>query len=103
MQRLFCFLVIALLGSLSSFAGHIQSEQAKQLAIDFLSQRTAHSRGEHPQESVSATIASFDGFYIVNRGSDQGFVIVAADDRAYTILGYSDKTAPSILLPLQKP
>ena len=45
MQRLFCFLVIALLGSLSSFAGHIQSEQAKQLAIDFLSQRTAHSRG----------------------------------------------------------
>lgn len=103
MQRLFCFLVIALLGSLSSFAGHIQSEQAKQLAIDFLSQRTAHSRGEHSQESVSATIASFDGFYIVNRGSDQGFVIVAADDRAYTILGYSDKgsinlaTAPEAL------
>ena len=103
MQKLFCFLVIALLGSLSSFAGHIQSEQAKQLAIDFLSQRTAHSRGEHPQESVSATIASFDGFYIVNRGSDQGFVIVAADDRAYTILGYSDKgsinlaTAPEAL------
>lgn len=103
MQRLFCFLVIALLGSLSSFAGHIQSEQAQQLAIDFLSQRTAHSRGEHPQESVSATIASFDGFYIVNRGSDQGFVIVAADDRAYTILGYSDKgsinlaTAPEAL------
>ena len=92
-----------MLGSLSSFAGHIQSEQAKQLAIDFLSQRTAHSRGEHPQESVSATIASFDGFYIVNRGSDQGFVIVAADDRAYTILGYSDKgsinlaTAPEAL------
>ena len=103
MQRLFCFLVIALLGSLSSFAGHIQSEQAKQLAIDFLSQRTANSRGEHPQTTVPSTVASFDGYYIVNRGSDQGFVIVAADDRAYTILGYSDKgsinlaTAPEAL------
>jgi len=29
-------------------------------------------------------------FYIFNRGSDSGFVIVSGDDRANTILGYSD-------------
>lgn len=29
-------------------------------------------------------------FYVFNKGDEQGFVIISADDRAYTILGYSD-------------
>ena len=29
-------------------------------------------------------------FYVFNKGEEEGFVIVSADDRAYTVLGYSD-------------
>ena len=29
-------------------------------------------------------------FYVFNRGENQGFVIISADDRTYTVLGYSD-------------
>ena len=29
-------------------------------------------------------------FYVLNRENEKGFVIIAADDRAYTVLGYSD-------------
>lgn len=30
-------------------------------------------------------------FYVFNRGENEGFVMVSADDRTYTILGYSEK------------
>ena len=29
-------------------------------------------------------------FYVFNRGNEEGFVIISADDRAHTVLGYSD-------------
>ena len=103
MQRLFCFLVIALLGGTTAFANRISSGQAQQLAIKFFSQRTANS---HRAQTAQATITSselYEDCYIINRGQNEGFVIVAADDRAYTILGYSDTgsinlaTAPAAL------
>ena len=107
MQRLFCFLVIALLSVKASFAGHVTPEQARQSAQEFLTHRTTSIHGSRlPQQPQSPTLAveQCAGYYIVNRGNNQGFVIVAADDRAYTILGYSDQgslnmeTAPAALI-----
>jgi len=103
MQRLFCFLVIALLGASTTFASRISSKQAQQLAINFLSQRTSNSHRAQTAEPVITTAEQYEGCYIINRGQNEGFVIVAADNRAYTILGYSDTgsinlaTAPAAL------
>ena len=92
MQKLFCSIVIAFLGVIPSIADAIMPEQARQLALEFLSQRTSRIHGAPAmQSSLTSSIQYHAGYYIVNRGNNQGFVIVSADDRAYTILGYSEQ------------
>ena len=76
----------------SVWAGVINENQALQVATRFMSSnsRTVSSmRLVQKAPSINASAAS--AYYVFNaEGADGGFVIVAGDDRAPAVLGYSD-------------
>ena len=80
MKRILIFIGCLFL-CLSAAANPRSVKQAKRLVSSPAKLRhchTAHQLNGQP------------AFYVFNRGKEEGFVIVSADDRAYTILGYSD-------------
>ncbi len=88
-------LLLCLSVTFSSFAATITQEQAKQEAANFLlNKQNANSRlkfvnqGNKKLQAVNTTDAAY---YVFNIGENQGFVIVAGDDRINPILGYSDE------------
>ena len=88
-------LLLCLSVTFSSFAATITQEQAKQEAANFLlNKQSANSRlkfvnqGNKKLQAVNTTDAAY---YVFNIGENQGFVIVAGDDRINPILGYSDE------------
>lgn len=96
MRRITLFMLCALF-AFASFAKDVSQQQAQKLAGAFLL-RTEGAMKAPSKKSLSLkpvyTAVGSDGknsFYTFNIGSGDGFIIVSADDRAYEILGYSDK------------
>lgn len=97
MKRTF-FLFFCLLLTISLYAEKVQVEQAQIVAADFF-------RANHPQQvSTTGLRMVWDGetastraqgvdpsFYVFNSLDGKGFVIVAGDDVAMPVLGYSFK------------
>lgn len=80
---------------MQAFAGNVDQGSARRAAMEFLSARqgTGKLRQAKPQElwsraEPSAVLAGEAAYYIVS--TDKGFVVVAGDDRARTILAYGD-------------
>lgn len=84
------------------------SAQARQLdpteaLTRALGTSSAPSRGATPTLVYTDTdsTSGVNGVYVFNRGTDNGFVVVSADDNARALLGYSDAGSfdPSDILP----
>ena len=80
------------------FAGHVSPDKARQVGMNFMKQRHTYitTRGETLKmyksfELTQVTNRSVDNqhFYVFNLNDNQGWVMVADDDRCIPILGYS--------------
>ncbi len=75
-------------------AGSITTEQAKQRAQQFLTERRmaggAASRQATKELLSSVPSEAVQPYYVFNIGQGQGFVLVSGDDRTPAILGYAD-------------
>ena len=93
--RLMLLSVAMMLLGFSARAGSITEEQAKAKALSFLQVRHPLRNGKRlapaqtPME-LHNTPTGKTALYVFNVGDQDGFVIVAADDRARSILGYAD-------------
>lgn len=95
-RNLLLSLLITLL-AVSSFANPVDLATAKTVAANFWSAMTGNS-DDGRWTDVSAQ-TGFHEFYLLTRNTDEGFVIVAADDRVQPILGYSVEHAVATPLP----
>ena len=94
MRRL--LLAIFVIGITTSiWAEPISREQALRQAQQFFLQKGKSTVLNQAETSMSKARARGkqipDYYYVFNVGQDEGFVIVSGDDRAETVLGYSDK------------
>ena len=93
--RLMLLTVAMMLFGFSARAGSINEEQAKVKARNFLQARHQSPIGKRlapariPKE-LHRTPTGQTALYVFNVGEQEGFVIVAGDDRARSILGYAD-------------
>lgn len=76
-------IILALMVSLPLFAEHVDPETARKAATTFLSNNGAKAT----QLTDLSKVAGFPCLYIFN--AEEGFVVMAADDRVKPILGYS--------------
>lgn len=78
-MKKFFLLTLGALMSTMVWAAPRCMQQARSMAPGLRHVRTALTTDGQP------------AFYIFNRDNDEGFVIISADDRAHTVLAYSDK------------
>ena len=89
------WMVVMAACSLSVMAATRSTQAAQQMAAQFF---TSHSQALRAPQHGNAlqhvwTASQPDGapaFYVFNRGDEDGFIIVSAEDRTRTILAYSD-------------
>ena len=87
MRKIFCLSVLFAFIPLLSICKPVDPSTAQQIANNFWTV-VNHSTQSEKWTDIS-TQAGFQEFYIFTRGSEKGFVIVAADDCVQPILGYS--------------
>ncbi len=78
----------------------IDSRKAERIAHSFLNQNTTAFKSVQSKlqlklvytctDERSAYNESTPYYYVFNRGNESGFIIISGDDRAKTVLGYSD-------------
>lgn len=93
--RLLLLTVAMVLLGFSARAGNITEEQAKAKAMSFLQARHSLPSGKrlapaHTANKLQGITTGTAAFYVFNVGEQDGFVIVAGDDRVRSILGYAD-------------
>ena len=105
-MRKFTLLTLFLAACLGSNAKDITQTQAMNIARGFLNRQGSTPGGAKKAPAnlrLAYTGKALDGrqcLFVFNNGENQGFVVVAADDQADTILGYSDNgTFDSSLMP----
>ena len=88
------FAVLCLLCQLS-VAGPIDQARALKIASNFFGQGTTTRQlsmaYKAPYKASRTGKAEENLYYIFNRGNDQGYVVVAADDRVSPVIAFSDK------------
>ena len=94
MKRLSLLLAMMAVCSIT-FAGPVTKDQAKQLATQFLQNKTSSQSSAKSQNGSTSSVQlndaeDADSYYIFNIGNKSGFVVVSSDDRTESILGYSD-------------
>ena len=96
-MRRFLLLTLCLVAFTTTWAFPVTKQQAKALARQFLLQRHSLSDENLVISDVSQSIhrsqssnPESQAFYIFNVNSDDGFVIVSADDSTTPILGWCD-------------
>ena len=98
MKRLVSYLFMGLL-TLNLCAGERTVEDAARLAAEFMNQTPAlRARYASPRTAASMRLAytglktnqTAPAYYVFNQSDGNGAVIVSADDRTETILGYTD-------------
>ncbi len=94
MQRRFLLICMLFVG-LTIMAKEVSEQEAKQKALSFMQANNGmRAKGmsmayKAPKLSM-VTAAAGNAFYVFKNDGGKGFVVVAGDDRARTILGYSD-------------
>lgn len=87
MRKIFCLSVLFVLIPLLSICKPVDSSTAQQIASNFWAVVNDNTSFQKWTDITAQT--GFQEFYIFTRGTDNGFVIVAADDCVQPILGYS--------------
>lgn len=92
-MKKFYSLLGLLMVSLAIFAAPVSREQAMGEARAFLLKNVQSRSGMRLAPArQSLTVGTADeAYYVFNVGTDQGFVLVSADDRTPAILGYADQ------------
>ncbi len=91
MKRVFVFALSALLFANAALAEKITEDEAKAVASKFFNSNSAVRKASGNGQVLKLAGAS-TGYYIFNRGTASGYVIVAADDKAADkVLGYADE------------
>ena len=99
-KRIILFVVILMSTLAGAYAAPIDTTAALQIATNFYRQNDCISTANGIPLHFNKTSKTFrnvtsetayNNLYIFNATDGNGFVIVAADDRSYPILGYSDK------------
>ncbi|MBO5540985.1 MAG: C10 family peptidase [Muribaculaceae bacterium] len=90
-NKTLALLAVAMQVAVSSLAGPVTADQAREAAAAFVqqkqgTQRTLRMASQSPTMQAAANTGYY---YIYNVGNDNGFVIVSGDDRTTPILGYS--------------
>ena len=89
----FLVLLTCLAVTASAWAEFINENQARTTAARFMASHAIKSTNikmAHKAPCMNATSSNQMAYYVFNT-ADQGYVIVAGDDRAPAVLGYSDK------------
>ena len=99
MKRLFASLALLLLAAAAP-ARPVDADAAKKLAAEFFQRQSA---AKAPAEFVEVA-SPYQGLHLLNAANGQGFVIVAADDRATAVLAYSPQGSlrPNALPPAMR-
>ena len=84
-----CYLAV----TMTAGAAPVSPSAARQKAEQFFSSKgiMVPSSSRAPMRLAYKSGGKTPAYYVFNNGNNQGFVIVAGDDEAETILGYSDK------------
>ena len=96
MKKLFSILVMLLLAVGVVCADPISKEQALQKAMALLRQLGDQRQlipiadGQRLSRQRRAVANQLSEYYVFNKGTHEGFVIVSGDDRTESILGYAD-------------
>ena len=95
MKRTLLVLVTIVFAAISLFASPRSEQQAIEAASEFLigHSHVLRAPAKDGRLTHSWTALQTNGqpaFYVFNRGENDGFVIVSAEDRTYTILSYGD-------------
>lgn len=91
MRKIITFVALAL-AAVSTFAAPVSPQQALRLATQFGGNAIIrHAPGATMKLAYTDKAKSGENlFYVFNRGQHDGYVIVSADDRVATVLGYAD-------------
>ncbi len=89
MKRVMTFFIIAFAMVYCLQAAQVAEPVARQVAEKFFSEKSSHFMA-HPGQSQIRLVFTADRhrFYVYDRGSSGGFVIVAGNDRLPQVLGY---------------
>lgn len=102
MRKFILSTLAAVISQLVLLAGPVTPEQAQKIAESYLNGSDLRSstpvaltythRGSNELRSGNSSqlLSSPAYYYVFNRGTDEGFVIVSADDRTAAVLGYSE-------------
>ncbi|MBB6275001.1 thiol protease/hemagglutinin PrtT [Porphyromonas circumdentaria] len=99
MRKLFLYVALFLWGTTLLTAGPVSPKAARAIAERFFSSSSLRSSGaieltytHLPQEILRSGNSSIQPYYYVfNRGTNEGFAIVAGDDRMEELLAYSEE------------
>lgn len=94
MKKFFCIVALAMVCLMAS-AKPISQEQARQRAAAFLKQRNdlrelAPVSPARLAPRRAASLSAEQPYYVFERGTNEGFVIVSGDDQTIDVLGYSE-------------
>lgn len=89
------FLLICLLVTMLVSAGNVTTEQAEQIATQFLNKHRPTGMRKNmkmvQKQSLSSNVATdATAYYVFNVGSNEGFVMVSGSDLAPQVLAYAD-------------
>ena len=87
-------MLMCLAVTVTAWAESINESQARTIASRFMATHAMPSRTlkmAHKAPALSATAGTDKAAYYVFNSSERGYVIVAGDDRAPAVLGYSDQ------------
>ena len=85
------FTLLGLLVSMLTLAGHVNEQEARQRALEFLHQGPVSESRSNAKTDNYLQTAQIEQtmFYVFNVGEQDGFVIISADDQTQPVLGYS--------------
>ena len=92
MKKHLSFLTLLLGLSVATVAAPIQPQKAKQLAENFFNvSKSKKALLKMSYQSLNNASTSTRPYYIINRGNNQGFVVISGDTRTRAVLAYADK------------
>ena len=89
----FFFLLMGLLLSQTVLSAPISRQKAQQNAQEFLQQKGIDIKQSALRQAPMSATNKMESapYYVFNIDNDNGYVIASGDDRAFAILGYSNK------------
>ena len=92
MKKLLLLLVLLSVGSIAQ-GNPVSLEKARQIALNYIKGNSAKSPRMQAKvaDVIKSAQLSTDAYFVFNVGKNNGFVIVAADDKAPIVLGHSQQ------------